>query len=109
MQTNPADRRRKADLREAMTFAGFTLVLLGLFALMLWLSAIAPLKDVGIYLGATSLVGATCAFRARSDWKRSRMSARQRALLEEQEREQAEAAAKAAAAQSWARRIQEDS
>jgi hypothetical protein len=107
MPISPADARRKADLREAMAYAGFTLVLLGLFALMVWLSAIAPLKDVKIYLIATSLVGATCAFRARSDWKRSRMSTRQRQLLEERERAEAETK-KVSTGESWARRIRED-
>jgi hypothetical protein len=108
MRPNMADARRKADVREALAYTGFTLVLLGLLVVMLWLSAIAPLKHVGIYLAATGVVGATCAFRARSDWKRSRMTARQRQRLEDKEVATHQAKAKADTGGSWARRIQDD-
>ncbi len=106
MQPNPADALRKADVRDALTYSGFALLLLGLLVLMLWMSGFASLKGIEFYVAATVIAGLVCMLRARSDWKRSRLNAHQRALVEEKK----QAATRAVASKnSWAKRISEDS
>jgi hypothetical protein len=111
MRIDQKDAVRRADLRDALVYAGFALLLLTLLAVMLWLSGMAHLDHVEVYIGATVLVGSICAFRAESAWKHAKRIARRSQPVEE--KREIPVLRKVATPKpngvSWAKRIHEDS